>query len=255
MTKNYAQGTPCWIDLGSTDVNEASRFYTTLFGWTVDDLGPESGGYRIFRQAGKQVAGLGPATDPDRGTSWATYFATSDADKTAMKVAEHGGKVIVEPMDVMDQGRMAVFSDPSGAFFSVWEPRVHKGMEFIGGHGGLVWSELYTTDIDTAKAFYTTVFSISTRDIHDDERQIEMAYSLLEVNGQSVAGMMKSPNNTPSWGVYFAVDDLDTAADKAIELGAKELFRQDSPPGRMAGLVDPQGGIFSLIKPNPDFVA
>ena len=54
---------------------------------------------------------LGGAEAPFDGMS-ATYFATDDANDVASKVPAHGGQVILAPMDVMDQGRMAVFTDP-----------------------------------------------------------------------------------------------------------------------------------------------
>jgi hypothetical protein len=67
--------------------------------------------------------------------------------------------------------------------------------------------------------------------------------------------MPAPPGQAPpsSWGVYFAVEDCDAVADKAIQLGATEMHRDDSPAGRLAFLVDPQGAEFRVIKPAPDF--
>ena len=47
MTTNFSPGTPSWVDLGTTDVAGATAFYGSLFGWTVEDLGPDSGGYGL----------------------------------------------------------------------------------------------------------------------------------------------------------------------------------------------------------------
>jgi predicted enzyme related to lactoylglutathione lyase len=254
MTTNFPPGTPNWVDLASTDVAAAGAFYSALFGWTVEDLGPDSGGYGILRKDGKQVAGIGPATDPDRGTSWSIYFATDSADDSLAKVEANGGKVAMAPMDVMDQGRMAVFQDPTGAYFSVWQPGQHKGAELIDAPGSISWVELMTTDIDSAKSFYESVLGVSTRDVPVDA---ERTYTLLEVGDKSVAGAMAmEPVQGPMpsrWSVYFAVEDCDATADKALELGATEMMRDDSPAGRWAFLTDPQGGDFCIIKPNPDF--
>src|SRR5258705_8969520 len=106
MTNTFASGTPNWVDLGTTDVAAASAFYSALFGWTVQDLGPDSGGYGMILLEGKRIAGIGPATYPTRGTSWTVYFATADADDTAARAEANGGTVVMAPMDVMDQGRM-----------------------------------------------------------------------------------------------------------------------------------------------------
>jgi uncharacterized protein len=254
MTTNYKPGTPSWVDIGTTDMAGATAFYSALFGWTVEDMGPDAGGYGIARKDGKQVAGMGPATDPDRGTSWSVYFATEDANATAAQVEAHGGKVILAPMDVMDQGRMAVFADPAGAFFSVWQPGQHKGAEITTEPGSMTWAELMTTDIAEAKGFYSAVLAVATRDMEIDESS---TYTLLRVGDADVAGAMAiSPDMGPMpshWSVYFAVDDCDAAADKAVELGATEMMRHDSPAGRFAILTDPQGGKFGIIKNNPDF--
>ena len=49
---------------------------------------------------------------------WTTYVTVKSADETAAKAKSLGGKVIVEPFDVMTFGRMAVIQDPAGAIFA-----------------------------------------------------------------------------------------------------------------------------------------
>lgn len=249
MTQPYTPGAPYWIELGSTDPQAAHRFYGELFGWDTQELGPEAGGYGFFLKDGKMVAGVGQATDADRGTSWAPYFGTQDAAETAQLVTKHGGAVIAEPMEVMEEGKMAVFTDPNGAYFSVFQPPANnRGLEVRNEVGGLSWVELYSTDIETAKAFYTAVFPLSARDVPMGD---DVSYTLFEVDGNAVAGGMTTTQN--AWGIYFEVDDVDAIADKALSLGATQSLRDDSPAGRFAALVDPQGGAFSIVKTNPDF--
>jgi predicted enzyme related to lactoylglutathione lyase len=255
MTQIYSPGTPSWVDLGTTDVTAAAAFYGGLFGWTLDDLGPEGGGYGIFRKDGKQVAGIGPATDEARGTSWTTYFATDDVDETASRVAAGGGQVIMAPMDVMDQGRMAVFVDPAGAFFSAWQAGKHIGAELVNEPGSFTWNELVSSDIDTCKSFYAQVFGGTTRDVNMGEGP---AYVLFQVNDRPVAGgMAYDPTMGPlpgGWSVYFSVADCDSSHAKAGELGAATVLApMDSPAGRFAIMRDPQGGTFAIIKNDPNF--
>lgn len=254
MTQKFEDGTPIWVELGTSDVAAATAFYGGLFGWTYEELGPDAGGYGFFRKDGKQAAGIGPATDPARGTSWATYFQ-GDADATASRVASSGGQVIAAPMDVMDQGRMAVFTDPAGAFFSVWQPGRHTGVEVTTEPGSFTWSELITSDGDGAKDFYPQVLGVGVRTVSMGEGG---DYILLEAGSRPVAGAMQSD---PSWGptptrwdVYFAVDDCDAAHARALELGGTSAIEpRDSPAGRFAAITDPQGGRFSIIKNDPNF--
>jgi predicted enzyme related to lactoylglutathione lyase len=253
MATTYAPGTPSWVDLGTSDVSAAGAFYRQLFGWTVQDLGPDSGGYGMLLKDGKQVAGIGPATDPARGTSWSVYFTTADADASAQRVGDSGGTVVAPPMDVMGQGRMAVFQDPTGAYFSVWQPGEMRGAELVEAPGSVSWVELMSTDMNAAKSFYHNVLGVSTRDVDVGGG---LTYTLLEVDGHNAAGAMPATPGTgqPShWGIYFAVEDTDAVADRAIQLGGTQLHRDDSPAGRLAFLVDPQGAQFSVITPTPDF--
>ncbi len=106
------------------------------------------------------VAGLGQATDPARGTSWAVSFCVDDADATLAKVAANGGTVAAPAMDVMDAGRMAVATDSTGAYFTVWQPRRHTGLELTDVAGSFTWAELSTSDIDAARSFYPAVLGV-----------------------------------------------------------------------------------------------
>ena len=254
MTITYAPGRPSWVDLATPEPSEASSFYGEVFGWTIEDQGPEAGGYALLRLHGKQVGGIGPVSDPLRPPAWSIYLATRDADDTASKVTANGGDILFEPTDVADLGRFAVFNDPTGATFSVWQPGRNKGAEVVGEDGALSWAELMTPDLNIAKTFYEHVFPLHARDI-------DMAgggsYTLLETDTESVAGAMEIQPDmgpvSPHWSPYFSVADLDGTADRALELGATEMMRQDSDAGRFAILTDPQGASFNIITPNPNY--
>ncbi len=154
----YDNGVPNWVDLGSPDVAASKQFYSQLFGWEPVDGGPDSGGYLIFHKDGAAVAGAGPLQGPGQPPSWSVYIATDDADATAAKVEAAGGKVLMAPMDVMDQGRMAVFMDPAGAAFGVWQKITFPGAQLQQEPGAISWVELATRDSERATQFYTAVF-------------------------------------------------------------------------------------------------
>ena len=254
MTITYAPGRPNWVDLATADTSAASSFYGEVFGWTTEELGPEAGGYSLLRLHGKQIGGLGPVTDPMQPPSWSIYLATSDADQTASKVTANGGTVLSEPMDVGDMGRLAAFSDPTGAVFSVWQPGRNTGAEVVGENGAMSWAELMTPDLDIAKNFYEQVFPLHCRDIG---RADGGTYTLLETGTEAVAGAMEIQPEmgamSPHWSPYFSVADLDGTADRAIDLGATQLMRDDSEAGRFAIITDPQGATFSMISPDPNY--
>lgn len=247
---DYAPGTPSWVDLGTSDLDEAAAFYGGLFGWVCEEAGPEelTGGYRMFFHKERPVAGLGPQQNPGP-PYWTTYVSVADADETVAKVKAAGGTVFVEPMDVLDAGRMAVFADPTGAVISIWQPGTHPGAAYVGEPNTFCWNELSTRQPDVAARFYEQVFGWAT---HRSEGP--MNYTEWLLGDQHVGGMMETPEMVPAevpahWLVYFAVDDTDEAIAEARDLGGSLIFGpMDSPAGRLATLADPQGAMFAVIQ-------
>jgi predicted enzyme related to lactoylglutathione lyase len=245
----HQPGTASWVDIG-TDIEAAKRFYGSLFGWESMDAGPseQTGGYGFFMNGGRMVAGYGPQQNPGPPV-WSVYFAVTDAEQAAGKIEDAGGKTVLAPMDVMGAGRMAVFQDPEGAFFSIWQPGEHKGAGLVRETGAMAWVELNTRGIDAAKRFYPTVFGWTVQSHEGD-----MPYHELQIGSEDVGGMMSMPAQVPPqvpshWLVYFGVDDVDASAGRVSELGGSVMAGpMDFPGGRFAVALDPQGAVFGLLR-------
>lgn len=250
-TAVFAPGTVFWVDLATKDLEAGKSFYSKLFGWDLQPApGPEAGGYTFFMLNGKMVAAVGPTMSADQPPSnWSIYFATKDADATAKAVTQGGGKVIAPPMDVMSQGRMAVFQDPTGAFFSVFQPAQSRGLEVTNQPGAYGWAELSTRGVDKARAFYEKLFGWGTKTSPMGEGQGD--YTEFQVKGNSIAGGYEAqqPQVPSHWLAYFGTADVDATAKKAAELGGKVIVEpQDFPGGRFAIVSDPQGGAFGILR-------
>ncbi len=256
--QKYENGVPSWVDMGSPDLAKARAFYSGLLGWDAPEGPPEAGGYSVCTLQGKSVAGLGPQMNPDAPPSWMTYVNVDDADATVAKVKSAGGTVFVEPMDVMDVGRMAVFADPQGAVIGLWQPGTHMGAELVNEPGTYCWSELITTDLSGAMAFYKAVFDWGAEEQGPAEGP---AYTEWKLGERSMGGMMaKTPEMPaempPLWGVYFAVADADAAVARAQELGgALFMGPMDIEPGRFAVLADDQGVMFNVLALKPEMAS
>ena len=61
---SYPPGTPSYVDIGSADPAATKAFYSALFGWSINELGEEAGGYAMAQIGGDDVAGIGPAQNP-----------------------------------------------------------------------------------------------------------------------------------------------------------------------------------------------
>ncbi len=127
--------------LNTRDPEGAKAFYGAVFGWKTLALGP---GGEMWTQPGygdhleeanpdlrKQMAAVGapagfedvvaalnPIGEAESATPahWSVTFAVDDADATAEKAAELGGRVVSPPMDA-PWVRMTVLEDPQGATF------------------------------------------------------------------------------------------------------------------------------------------
>jgi uncharacterized protein len=247
---DYPPGTPSWVDLATSDPEGGIAFYGALFGWEFNNQGPDAGNYNLCTLRGKVVAGLGPTMNPGQPTAWSSYVSVEDADQTAKTIESAGGTVLAPPFDVMTAGRMGIFMDPTGAAFSVWQPRDTRGAELVNEPGAWGWNELDTRDVEAAKSFYQTVFGWESK---TNDMGGGMSYTEFQLDGRSIAGMMPMPEMIPAevpafWLVYFGVDDTDAAAAKATELGGGLSFGpMDTPAGRFAVLRDPAGAGFAVI--------
>lgn len=247
---------PAWVDLSTTDEGAARDFYSKLFGWSLEvSEDPQYGGYATAKLGDKSVAGIGPKQEGDQSpTAWSLYIGAEDVDELAKKVQGAGGSVVAQPFDVGDQGRMAVFSDPSGAFISGWQA---AGMsQFAAGiPDAFGWAELNARGLERAIAFYETVFGWTHKTSPMGENQ--PPYTEFQLDGQSIAGAWEMnpmvPAEVPAyWMVYFSVDDVDATFRAAIDAGSRELVEpQDFPGGRFAILTDPQGASFGILKSRP----
>jgi predicted enzyme related to lactoylglutathione lyase len=253
---SYARGTPCWVDVTSTDLDRTTSFYGDLFGWEAETSPePEAGGYTMFTLRGKNVAAASPPPPGSPQTSsWTTYLASDDVDDTAAKIRDAGGTVLMEPFDVFDAGRMTVAKDPTGASFGVWQANRHIGAELANEPGTLNWNQCQTPDPARAADFYAAVLGYGVDEVDVGGSQ---PFRVLQVEGKAVAGVREpipQMGGAPQWSVVFSVADTDETVAKAQELGGEVLVEPRDLPdiGRIAVLRDPVGAMFQVIQQPPE---
>jgi predicted enzyme related to lactoylglutathione lyase len=246
---------PAWVDLASSDAEASRSFYSKLFDWQVEvNPDPQYGGYGLAKTGGKDAAGIGPKMDPNAPTAWNLYIGTEDIEELTRTVQAAGGTVAMAPFDVGDQGRMAVYQDPAGAYISAWQGTRMGGFQ-TNAPNSFGWAELNARGVKKALPFYERVFGWTTRRSEMGEGQPDYTEFLL--GDESIAGAWEMnpmvPAEVPSyWQIYFTVEDVDAAFRKAIDLGATEMLSpQDFPGGRFAIVSDPEGASFGLLKTAP----
>jgi predicted enzyme related to lactoylglutathione lyase len=128
--------------LATRDAEAARRFYGAVFGWEalgltsagalwrlpgygehLEHSDPErrrrlvpAGTPQAFRDAVAALSLIGPGR-PGVSPHWSVTFSVEDADATAAKAVELGGRLLVPPFDA-PWARMTVIADPQGATFT-----------------------------------------------------------------------------------------------------------------------------------------
>jgi uncharacterized protein len=275
----YIPGVPCWVDTSQPDPEAAVAFYGGLFGWEFEDVMPpgSEGRYFVARIRGGDIAAVGSVPEgAPPAAMWNTYIWVQSADETASTVLEAGGKALMESFDVGDAGRMAVFADPEGAAFCVWQAKQHKGARIVNEAGSLNFNGLHTRDVAAAKKFYGTVLGWRTITIiggaemwtmpgygdHLERDNPGLRERMVAMGAPAgfedvVASIATIPDDQPDvpahWDVTFSVDNADEVADKATELGGRVVVPPlDVPWARMTVIADPQGATFNATKFVPE---
>ena len=271
--EEWLPGVPSWIDTQQPDAAAAAEFYGGLFGWEFDErYAPgQSEPYRIATLHGLEVGAIARQMGDQGGpAAWNTYVCVADAEETAARVRDAGGTVIVDPFPVGPAGRSAVFADPAGAVFLVWQPGATKGAQLVNDPGTWNFSGLVTGDVDGAVAFYGAVFGWETSPSGDDGgffwrrpgygdhlasiqpgiRERFESMGAPEGFIDVVAWVRPAGDGAaPGWHVVFGVDDADATAARAQELGATVVMEPtDQPWVRSTVLRDPQGAVFTANK-------
>ncbi len=126
-------------------------------------------------------------------------------------------------------------------------------MPAIDSHpaGSFCWTELATTDVDAALAFYGALFGWDPEpgDLGDSGR-----YVRCNLNGKPVAAILEMSEEeqafkaSPQWLHYVAVEDLDDALIRAEDLGGTRFEGPLSVPeaGRLGTVEDPDGAKLCL---------
>jgi uncharacterized protein len=232
----FAEGSVCWIDLGTPDMDATQTFYSDLFGWTVAP--PDTSGYRLAAIRGQLVAALGPAEDPGV-PYWTISVTVADIRAVTTRFADAGAEVLIGSAAAGPLGHYAVTRDPVGAPISLWQPGTHAGMQRAHEPGTFAGISLLTNQPERAVCFYQTALGWNT-----DDRKAGF-----QLPDNSIAPIHPAPGAPTSqqslWLVMFASADIEADTTRARRLGATQI-RYDPPAS--ATLRDPTGALFGLVQ-------
>jgi len=258
-TSERLPGKIVWRDLLTNDPSASQSFYGELFGWKFESVGSSAGlsnnsAYTLIRHNGRLIGGMIDTValnNKDDISQWVVLMSVEDIDAATAKFAADGGEVIAPPTDLQRRGRMAIVSDAEGALLALLQTRDGDPADREPEIGGFLWDELWTTDVESATAFYESFAGLDSTDMDIDENQESGAsYRLLKAGDRPRVGIMPNPLEgvKPIWISYIRVENPAEVTAKVAGLGGHVIVEARSRPlgGEVAFVAGPSGAGIAL---------
>lgn len=248
----YPHGTFSWADCSTTDWTSGKEFYVAVMGWETEDLPMGEGQfYTMFKQDDENVAAISGMSqemqDGGMPSMWNNYITVDDVDALVGKVTELGGKIVMSPMDVFEDGRMMVVQDPTGGTVSLWQAKNTIGAGLVNTVGAMLWNELTTPDPQKAMDFFKELLG------WEYQRNGEMDYWMIVNNGRMNGGILKLTEEMgdmpPVWLAYYNVGSLDETLKKVTANGGTIHVQAEAEGvGKFALIADLQGATVYVME-------
>jgi len=248
-----------WRDLLTNDPAASQNFYGELFGWEFESIGSAAGlssnsAYTLIRHNGRLIGGMIDTValnNRDDISQWVVSMSVEDIDAATAQFEANGGKVITPPTDLQRRGRMAIVADAESALLALLETKDGDPADHEPEVDGFLWDELWTTDVDSAAAFYADMSGLDATSMDIDENQDSGAtYRLLKAGDTPRVGIMPNPleGMKPVWICYIRVDNPAAATAKIVGLGGSVILEAQSRPlgGEVAFVAGPSGAGIAL---------
>lgn len=257
-------GSFIWYELMTSDPDAARNFYSAVVGWSISGIpgAPPAEGMDYRHIVRSDSGSQGGVLRLDAGAlqmgaqpGWMPYLLVADVDVAVAAIVADGGRLLMPKMTI-DVGSFAMLLDPFGAAIYVMTPIAPPGME---GHASDVfsptalqrvgWNELFTNDLEGARAFYTRHFGFEFN--HALPMGPMGDYCFIDHHGQCLGAMMQRPADVPfaGWRLYFRVPDIDAARAAVLANGGTALTEIHQVPGGdwIFHATDPQQAFFGLV--------
>jgi len=252
-------GKVIWHDLLTNDPEASQNFYRELFGWEFESVGSAAGlssnsAYTLIRHNGRLIGGMIDTValnKKDDISQWVVLMSVEDIDAATAKFAADGGVVIAPPVNLQRRGRMAIVRDVEGALLALLQTRDGDPADREAEIGGFLWDELWTTDVDSATAFYEDVAGLDAtiKDI-DENQESGASYRLLKAGDKPRVGIMPNPLEgvKPIWVSYIRVENPAAITERVVGLGGQVIVEARSRPigGEVAFIAGPAGAGIAL---------
>jgi predicted enzyme related to lactoylglutathione lyase len=123
------------FEIHAKNQDKIQKFYESVFGWKIKDMGPKMGNYRMINTGkdarGEKWPGIGGGLNPRKGklpkngdavNAFVCTINVKNIDGTLKKIKASSGTMAMGKMDVPGVGMLAYCKDPEGNLFGVLQP-------------------------------------------------------------------------------------------------------------------------------------
>lgn len=213
-----------FADLSTYDVSKSQKFYKNILNW---DYATEDHKYFLAYAGKNQAVGIYETPKKFQEMNmphfWMTYIQVNNRDETVEKAKKMGA--IIEAVEDLPFGKIALIRDPLGAGFTVYEGnQLNTRTENISGT--LVWNELWVSNTEAVTEFYQTLFDW---EYHIDEK-LQRIDILLD--GKKIGAIQQMPEEQRGkwqyWNSFFATENKKQALEKVKNNGGEILLDDEN---------------------------
>jgi predicted enzyme related to lactoylglutathione lyase len=257
-TAEHRVGKIIWLDLETTDLASAKKFYAGLFHWHFRDYHAEQVDYAVAMQGDHAVAGILQRRirkGKERASAWLPFIAARDVDAAVTIALQHHAQIDSEPENLPLRGRQALLTDPEGVRFGILASSSGDPSDTAAAPGAWLWTALVARDSADEAVFYQQVFGYTLLGMSTNTGFERVR---LSSDGQARISVSEMPSDAssqqPYWIQFVRVANATDAVTRALKLGGRVILnvQRNDRGDQSAVLADPTGARFGITEPpNP----
>jgi predicted enzyme related to lactoylglutathione lyase len=252
-----------WLDLETTDLQQAKSFYRSLFGWDFRDYHADGVDYTVALLNGQPIAGMVRRrvvmNDSERPSAWLPFFSVANVNASSDQALKAHAQVRSLPEDLPLRGRQARFVDPDGAVFALLtsssgDPADDPNPRALGTWG---WPCLLARDPAQEAVFYQQLMNYTVLASPAAQGFEHIALNSGQYERADVRALPAGVAALrPEWIGFVRVFSSADTAKLAVKLGGHVLVARtrEARGGISSILADPSGAAFGILELPPEVV-
>jgi predicted enzyme related to lactoylglutathione lyase len=210
-TNDY--GKIVWYNLVTPNIEDSKQFYGSIFDWTFQDIDLKGQKFTIIKYNTTLIGSMLELPKAD-ASLWLASVSVSDIKGIIKKYTDNKGKLLINSFNVSGTGEQVILEGPLGEKMAYIQNPASPVSFIDNGPNQWIWAELWSTNAETSKVFYESVWNSNTTASEVEERP----YWYFENDGEKVAGMITNPveGSNTQWVPYINMADI-TKLNKKLE--------------------------------------